>query len=165
MPENSDHIGVAIAYGPMSEPYKARNDLLSFVKDVHRRRHGLSAEDIDGIASAWGATPSEVYGMATFYSFLGARPVGQNMVKVCRSTPCCMKHCDVVAAEVQRALGISNGRTTPDGRFSLMMVNCIGQCDGAPALLVNDDVYQNVAASQVRDIIARYSRAGEAGHA
>lgn len=150
---------VPFSYKEVATPFKARNDLLSFIKEVHRQQHGLAGEDIHGIAAAWGSTPSEIYGIATFYSFLGARRRGLNTVKVCKSTPCCMKHCDMVAAEAQRELGISDGQTTADGLFSLVMVDCIGQCDDAPAMMVNDDVYQGVTAGRVKDILGKYREA------
>jgi len=146
-----------LQYDVLALAHRERRDLLSFMKDVHRRQNGLSPDDIRGIASAWDVTESEVYGVATFYAYLGVRPLGQNVVKVCKSTPCCMKHCDIVAAEVQRVLGIGEGESTDDGRFSLMMVNCIGQCDAAPSIMVNDDVYQCVSAPKVREILDRYS--------
>ncbi len=146
-----------LSFVSIAAPFKERQDLLSFIKEMHRQRRGLSSEDVRGIAAAWGATMSEVYGIATFYSFIGTKTLGKNLVKVCRSTPCCMKHCGDVAGEVKKVLGISEGETTPDGRFSLMMVNCIGQCDGAPAMLVNDDVHQNMTVDKVRPVLERYS--------
>lgn len=147
----------------LAAPYKERRDLLSFIKEVHRRRGCLTHEDIDRIAAAWGTTPGDVYGVATFYTFLGVKPLGRNVVKVCKSTPCCMKHCDVVVAEVQKALGVKNGETTPDGRFTLMLTNCIGACDNAPAMLINDDLYQGVTPAGIRGILQKYSENGTTG--
>ncbi|MBI2958343.1 MAG: NAD(P)H-dependent oxidoreductase subunit E [Chloroflexi bacterium] len=143
-------------YFTTAEPHKSRNDLLSFIKDVQRQRNGLSSEDIHGIAVAWGVTASEVYGIATFYSYLGTGPRARNVVRVCKSTPCCLKGCDRVAAEVERVLGIADGGVQADGSFSLSTVNCIGECDRAPAITVNEDVYQGVAAADVRNILSKY---------
>ncbi|MEW6034209.1 MAG: NADH-quinone oxidoreductase subunit NuoE [Chloroflexota bacterium] len=144
----------------LAASYKQQRDLLSFIKAVHQRRGYLTGEDLDRVAAAWDVPLGEVYGIATFYSFLGARPLGRNVVKVCKSTPCCLNHCDDVAREVQKELGIGHGQTTADGAFSLMLVNCIGACDRAPAMMVNDDVYQDVAPSRVREVLNKYSGNG-----
>jgi NADH:ubiquinone oxidoreductase subunit E len=136
--------------------YRERRDLLSLVKEVQRGHSYLSAEDIQGIATAWDIPVGEVYGIVTFYSFLSPRPQGKNIVKVCGSPPCCLKGCDSIGRAIQTELGIGPGETTPDGNFSLMHVNCVGACDGAPAMMVNDDVYQDVTTEGVKDILAKY---------
>ena len=138
--------------------YKDRRDLLSFIKEVHRNHGYLSAKDMRDIAATWNIPVGEVYGIATFYSFLNTKQPGENVVKVCKSTPCCLNDCASVADAVQAELGIDSGETTTDDRFSLMFINCMGACDGAPAVMINNDVYQNMTPQKVKNILKNYSQ-------
>lgn len=144
-------------YAAIAARHKERGDLLAFFKEVRHERKGLSGADIRGIAEAWGITVSEAYGIASFYSYLGTAKQGRNIVKLCMSTPCRQKGCGEIARRVQEELGISAGQTTQDGLFTLMPVNCIGQCDGAPAIQINDQVYPNMTSGKVRALLEQFS--------
>ena len=91
---------------------------------------------------------AEVYGVASFYSFLPVKPLGENIIKVCQTIVCDMKGKDEILATIKNKLSISPGETTADGKFSLMVVNCIGQCDNAPAILINDKPYVNLTSEK-----------------
>lgn len=98
----------------------------------------------------------DVYAAATFYRALPLRPVGRHVIKVCRSVPCYLKHNQRIIEALQRELGIARGETTPDGVFSLELVNCIGACDKAPAMMIDDDVFGELTPERVTEILAGY---------
>jgi NADH-quinone oxidoreductase E subunit len=133
--------------------YKERNDLLSLFKEVQKRNGYLSAEVISDIASLWGVPPEDVYGVATFYPLLSTKPTGQNVVRICKSLPCLLKNGETIIDTLCTELGIAPGETTKDGQFSLELVNCIGACDSAPAMMVNDEVYGNLTPEKVKEVV------------
>ena len=103
-----------------------------------------------------GLSISEVYGVATFYSFLSAEPLGRNVIRVCKSLPCFLKNCQTIIKSVEKEIGIKPGETTPDGRFSFQLTNCIGACDKAPAMMINDDVHVDLTPEKISRILQAY---------
>lgn len=97
----------------------------------------------------------EVYGIATFYSFLSRKPQGKNVIKICRSLPCYLKHSEMIVKSIAEVLGIKPGQTTPDEKFSFELTNCIGACDQAPAMLVNGRVYGNLTPDKINEILKK----------
>jgi NADH:ubiquinone oxidoreductase subunit E len=98
----------------------------------------------------------DVYAAATFYRALSLKPTGKHVIKVCKSVPCYLKHNQRIIEALQRELGIARGETTPDGVFSLELVNCIGACDKAPAMMIDDDVFGELTPERVTEILAGY---------
>jgi NADH:ubiquinone oxidoreductase subunit E len=98
----------------------------------------------------------DVYAAATFYRALPLKPMGKHVVKMCKSVPCYLKHNQPVIDAVERELGIAPGQTSHDGLFSLELVNCIGACDKAPAMMIDDDVFGNLTPEMVGEILAGY---------
>jgi len=133
--------------------YKSRNDLLSFVKEVQEKHGHLSPKNIKDIAFLWGVSIGEIYGLVTFYSFLSTEPMGRNVIRVCKSTSCWLKNYQSVIKTIEEQLGIKPGETTDDKQFSLQLVNCIGDCDHAPAMMVNDKVYSSLRPEKVKAIL------------
>jgi NADH:ubiquinone oxidoreductase subunit E len=116
----------------------------------------ITPTQITEIAGNLKISESEVYGVATFYSFLPVRPVGRHIIRVCRSLPCHLKNVPQFIAELSEELGIKPGETTADGKFSLLLTNCIGACDKAPAMLVDNDVHGDLTLSKIADILKEY---------
>src|SRR5512136_1572699 len=127
--------------------------LLERARDVygHVPDHVLTA-----LADQLGIPVVDVYAAATFYRSLPLRPVGKHVIKLCKSVPCYLKHNQTVISTVRRELGIAPGATTEDGLFSLEVVNCIGACDKAPAMMIDDDVFGDLTPEKVRTILAGY---------
>ena len=98
----------------------------------------------------------EVYGVATFYSQFTLRPKGKHQISVCMGTACYVKGAGLILEKIIEILGIQSGETTPDGKFSLDGVRCIGACGLAPVMLVGDDVYGNLTPGEVEDILKKY---------
>jgi NADH:ubiquinone oxidoreductase subunit E/ferredoxin/NAD-dependent dihydropyrimidine dehydrogenase PreA subunit len=134
-----------------------RARLLEMLKAEQGRSGFLSPEAIGDIARSLNLDVSEVYGVATFYSFLSTRPLGRNVIRVCKSLPCYLTHAQMIVESVHKVIGIGPGETTPDGRFSFELTNCIGACDQAPAMLVNHDVHGNLTPDRVSEVLKAYS--------
>jgi len=127
--------------------------LLERTRDVY----GYIPDDaVMGLADQLGIPVVDVYAAATFYRALPLKPMGKHLVKVCKSVPCYLKYNQPVIEAVERALGIAPGQTSQDGLFSLELVNCIGACDRAPAMMIDDDVFGDLTPERVAEILAGY---------
>lgn len=101
---------------------------------------------------------AEIYGISTFYSQFSLSPKGQYKVNVCLGTACYVKGSGGIFDSLKQLLEIEDGEVTPDGKFSLEAVRCIGACGLAPVLMVNDDVYGRLTgdADELREILEKY---------
>lgn len=108
------------------------------------------------VAQSLNITLSEVYGVTTFYSFLSSKPLGRNVIRICRSLPCYLKNSEMIIKSTADEIGIKPGETTPDGKFSFELTNCIGACDNAPAMLINNDVHVNLTPREITRILKAY---------
>jgi NADH-quinone oxidoreductase subunit E len=133
-----------------------RDSLLALLSEEQRNRGFVSEESIVFMAQALGISVAEVYGVVTFYAFLSVKPQGRHVVRVCKSVPCHLKQSEMVASWIGSQLEITPGQTTPDGRFSFERVNCIGACDRAPAMLIDDVVYGDLTQASVAEILKSF---------
>jgi NADH:ubiquinone oxidoreductase subunit E/NAD-dependent dihydropyrimidine dehydrogenase PreA subunit len=134
-----------------------RKRLLEILKVEQSKSRFVSPEVIPEIAQSLNIGVSEVYGVATFYSFLSTRPLGRNVIRVCKSLPCYLKNAQMIIESVHKEIGIGPGETTPDGKFSFELTNCIGACDKAPAMLVNHDIHGNLTPDRISEALKSYS--------
>jgi NADH:ubiquinone oxidoreductase subunit E len=95
----------------------------------------------------------EVYGVISFYSYFTDKPVGRYKINVCTGTACFVRGAGRVLDEFKRYLGVEEGETSKDMKFSLGSLRCVGACSLAPVVMVNDKVFGNVTAQKVPDII------------
>lgn len=135
---------------------RASENLLVALKEAQAKFGYLSPALMMELARSLALPVNEVYGVASFYSFLSIKPLGRNVIRVCRSVPCYLKENQAVVEAVEREIGIKPGETSPDGRFSLELTNCIGLCDRAPAMLVNGDAHVDLAPSKILQILQSY---------
>ncbi len=133
-----------------------RQNLLLLLKETQRRYGYLSKQLMCELAESLGISTSEVYGVATFYSFLSTQPKGRNIIRVCKGLPCCLKDYHLIVSSIEDVIDISPGETTLDGRFSFELVNCIGACDSAPAMLVNNDLHAGLTPRKISQILKEY---------
>jgi NADH:ubiquinone oxidoreductase subunit E len=122
------------------------NDVYGYIPD-----HAL----VD-LADQQGIPLVDVYAAATFYRALPLRPQGKHVIKVCKSVPCYLKHNGPVIDAVEREVGITPGETSYDGLFTLEVVNCIGACDRAPAMMIDDEVFGDLTPERVGEILGGY---------
>jgi len=135
---------------------RGREELLELLKQGQERFGYLSDEFLARIAKRLDLALGEVYGVATFYSFLSTRPQGINVIRICKSLPCYLKNSSLIIESVRKELGIRPGETTDDGKFSFELTNCIGACDKAPAMMINDDVFGNLTTGKISQILREY---------
>jgi NADH:ubiquinone oxidoreductase subunit E len=127
--------------------------LLERTRDVYGY---LPDHALTGLAEQFGIPVVDVYAAVTFYRSLPVRPLGKHVIKVCKSVPCYLKNNRLVINAIEKELGIGPGQTSHDGLFSLEMVNCIGACDKAPAMMIDDDVFGDLTPEKVPEILAGY---------
>ena len=135
---------------------KHRQQLLEVLKETQNRVGYLSGDSLVEIAKSFDLPVSEVYGVATFYSFLSTKPQGRHVIRICKSLPCFLKNYQTIEESVTREIGIKPGENTADGRFSFELVNCIGACDKAPAMMINHDVYGGLTPGKISQILRGY---------
>jgi NADP-reducing hydrogenase subunit HndA len=100
---------------------------------------------------------AKVYGVVTFYSFFTMIPKGKHPISICTGTACYVRGAEKVLDEFKRLLEIKVGETTPDGKFSLSCLRCVGACGLAPVVLVGEKTYGRVSPDGVKDILAEYN--------
>ena len=135
---------------------KDRDNLLVLLKRAQEEFGCVTEEAIAEVAKSLNISISEVYGVATFYSFLSKKSLGRNVIRVCQSLPCYLKNSQMIIKSLADEIGIKPGETTPDGRFSFELANCIGACDKAPAMLINYDVHGNLTPAKIARILRAY---------
>lgn len=108
---------------------------------------------MDCIAELLGMPPVKVYEVASFYSMYNLAPVGKYLVQLCTTTPCWLCGSDDIVKACETHLGITMGETTPDGRFTLMEVECLGACVNAPMVQINDDYYEDLTPETMKEIL------------
>ncbi len=125
---------------------------------VVQRRHGwVSDENLKAVASLLGMTADELDGVATFYSLIFRKPVGRHVVLLCNSVSCWMLGYDRLRAHLEQRLNVSMGGTSEDGRMTLLPVVCLGACDHAPVMMVDEDLHRDLDAGKIDGILERYA--------
>jgi NADH-quinone oxidoreductase E subunit len=132
------------------------DNVLVRLKEAQSEYGYVTLDAMKEISESLGVTLGDVYGVATFYSFLSVKPLGRNVIRVCRSLPCHLKGAETIVETLEKALGIVPGETTADGRFSLELANCIGACDHAPAMLVNGELHGDLTPGGIAGILEAY---------
>lgn len=113
----------------------------------------ISEEALRIISKELNIPLSRVYGVATFYSMLSTKKRGKYVIQICNSAPCYINGGKNIVKTFENILGIKMGETTEDGLFSLEFTSCIGACDIAPAIKINDDLYGNLDYEKVVELI------------
>ncbi|MGQ8336742.1 NADH-quinone oxidoreductase subunit NuoE family protein [Sunxiuqinia sp. A32] len=135
-----------------------RENLLPVLQGVVEKEKYLTEYLMIEIAREMNLPAAEVYGTATFYSFLEHKKMGEYIVRICKTITCSMKGKNQVLLAIQDMLKIGVGETTADGKFSLLETNCLGWCHKAPAMLINDDVHTDLTPETVREILSKYMK-------
>jgi NADH:ubiquinone oxidoreductase subunit E len=135
---------------------KVSANLLVVLQEAQAKFGYLSPALMIELARSLDLPVNEVYGVASFYSFLSIKPLGRNVIRICRSVPCYLKKNHAIIETVEREIGIKPGETTRDSRFSFELTNCIGLCDRAPAMLVNSDFHVDLTPSKILQVLQSY---------
>lgn len=123
---------------------------------VQRRRGWISDESLLDIAQFLGMTREDVDGVATFYNRIFRQPVGRHVLFLCDSISCWIMGCEQVRNQLSSRYGVEMGQTTGDDRFTILPIACLGHCERAPAIMIDDDVYGNVTPDKIERIVEKY---------
>ena len=134
----------------------ARAACIEALKVVQRHRGWVSDEALAAVAAMLAMTVEELDAVATFYSLVFRRPVGDHVILLCDSVSCWVMGYESLRAAFKEKLGIDFGETSADGRFTLLPVPCLGACDHAPALMIDEDLHLDVAVEGLDEILERY---------
>lgn len=137
---------------------RARESLLPILQDMVVKNRYLSKQDMVDVARELDISAADVYGTATFYTFLDTEVRGEYIIRICKTISCAMKGKQEVLSTIQEILKIKVGETTPDRKFSLLHANCIGWCHKAPAMLINDTPYTELTPEKVTEVLREYMR-------
>lgn len=138
-------------------PYaRKRAACIDAMKIVQRRRGWVSDEQLRGIAALLDMSVDDLDAVATFYNLIYRRPVGRHVLHVCDSVSCWLMGEPALTSRLRERLGVEQGGTTADGRFTLLPIQCLGACDRAPALLVDRELHVEVSPERVEELLARY---------
>ena len=122
---------------------------------IQEEKGWVSEESMEYVAGKIGLSPAFVSGVVSFYTMFHRKPVGRHHIQVCRTLPCALRGADRLMAHVKMRLGIRDGETRADGRYSLTSVECLGACDRAPFLQINDREFGPVDEARMDDILKR----------
>ncbi len=139
---------------PIIEKYKdSSGSMIPLLQETQRELGYIPREAFDKIAREAGIDPSEMYGVATFYSQFRLTPVGKHIIKVCHGTACHVQSADTITEALEDSLKVKDGETTEDGLFTLESVACLGCCSLAPVMMISDETYGKLTKKQAVKVI------------
>lgn len=131
-------------------------ELINVLHKVQGEFGYLPAEVQEVVANGLNMSLAKVYGVVTFYSFFTMIPKGKHPISICTGTACYVRGAEKVLAEFKKELGINVGESTPDGKFSISCLRCVGACGLAPVVQVGEKTYGRLAPDDVKGILAEY---------
>ena len=123
---------------------RERDKLLPVMQEVVNQYNYLSEHSMKEIARAFDISVADVYGVATFYSFIDVSRLGRHIIRICKTIACDLKGKAEIVSAIENCLRIKIGETTPDQKFTFLATNCIGWCYKSPAMLIDDKVYTDL---------------------
>ena len=140
----------------MSHYEDPRAASIEALKIVQKHRGWVPDGACGAIGRVLGIPGADIEGVATFYNLIFRQPVGRYVIKVCDSIACFLTGYDEVLAALQSHLKIGLGQTTPDNRFTLLPICCLGNCDKGPTLMINDDTHGNLTPESIPALLEQY---------
>ncbi|HOH28823.1 MAG TPA: NADH-quinone oxidoreductase subunit NuoE [Candidatus Hydrogenedentes bacterium] len=133
-----------------------KGGIIAVLQEIQERDGYLSPEALDETARLTGISVNEIYGVATFYSFYKFNPPGRHVIQVCLGTACHVRGGAKILSELERLLKIKVGEVTPDGKFELNRIACLGCCALEPVVAIDGKFYPRVTARKLPAILAEY---------
>ena len=144
-------------------PPERRKSTILYALFLAQQQQGyISANAMRHVAEVIGCTPAEVDDVTSYYAMFYRQPVGKYVVQVCRTLSCALRGAERVTEEISEALGIHVGETDATGTFTLVEVECLGACDRAPVVMVNDGWHECLSPSDARRLLDEVRARGEA---
>ena len=137
---------------------RTRESLLPILQDLVVQNRYLTSQDMVDVARELDISAADVFGTATFYSFLDTEVRGRYVIRICKTISCAMKGKNDILNTIEDTLKIRVGETTSDRKFTLLETNCIGWCHKAPAMLINDTPYIELTPERVTEILRGYMK-------
>ena len=134
---------------------ETRGAIIPLLQETQKLYGYLPQEAMGEIARATGRSPAEIYGVATFYAQFRFQPQGRHVIKVCHGTACHVSGAELLDLAIENRLGITAGQTTPDGRFSVERVACLGCCSLAPVVMVDDEVHGRLTGDKLTALLEK----------
>jgi len=135
--------------------------LIPLLQDAQEAYGYLDEKIMRALAKGAGYQLSQVYGVATFYTQFRLEPIGEHLIRVCHGTACHVAGAELVSEEVSNFLGIKDGQTTPDRKFTLESVMCVGACSLSPIMIVDKDTHGKLKPANVRKVLKKYKGESE----
>lgn len=147
--------GIRRAIDALRPKYPTTEALLLPVLHLAQRHWGgwLPDEAIAAVAAALELPPANVYGVVTFYDLFHQTPVGRHRIRVCTNLSCALRGAHEVMQLLHEELGVEEDEVTPDGRCSFTHFECLGSCDTAPMMMIDDTYHENLTPAKVREIL------------
>ncbi|MCK5128049.1 MAG: NADH-quinone oxidoreductase subunit NuoE [candidate division Zixibacteria bacterium] len=130
-----------------------KSALITVLQDLQRKFNYIPPEGVTATAKALDVPLSKVYSVATFYSTFSLVPRGEKIIRICQGTACHIKGADLIQEQIEAGLNIKAGETSSDMKYTLEVVNCVGVCAMAPAVLVNDKMHGNVRCEKALKLV------------
>lgn len=137
---------------------KTRNSLMPVLQGIVKEEKFLSEDAMILVAKELDLSAADVYGTASFYTFLDTVPRGKNIIRICKTITCHMKGKDEIIEALENSLKIKVGDTTHDKKFTLLTANCLGWCHKGPVMLVNDEVFPEITPQKAIEIIENIAK-------
>lgn len=135
-----------------------RAELLPLLEKIQKKHGYLSEEELKKLSKRLGIHLTEIFGVASFYSSLELKARGKNVIRVCNGPSCYLNDSLDIIKFIAKELRIKSGQTTKDKRFYLEISSCIGCCDKAPAMMINDKLFTNLTEEKVKKILKKYKK-------
>ena len=133
-----------------------KSNLIAILQQVQKAEGYITSEAVTSISSHLSISRSQIFGVASFYSQFRFNPPGRNSIRICLGTACHVQGGDFLLNALRSEIGISPNETTPDGRFDLERVACLGCCALAPVVMINEDIFSNMSVVKLKEILNSY---------
>jgi NADH:ubiquinone oxidoreductase subunit E len=133
-----------------------RKALMPILQAVVKTKNYLDDQDLISISKALDLSAAEVFGTASFYTFLDTVPRGKYVIRICKTISCHMAGKDEIILAIEKTLNIKTGESTVDKKFTLLSANCLGWCHKGPVMLINDKIYPELTAEKAVAILQEY---------
>jgi len=139
----------------VKEHYGEIGGILSILEEIQGKYGYLSADTLKVVSEETGHSMEDLYGVATFFKAFSLTPRGKHVISICVGTACHVRGAPVIVSQVEELLGIKDGETTPDRKFTIETVRCLGACALGPIIVVDGHYFSNVKKTEVQDIIEK----------
>lgn len=153
----ADPDDLAPLQGILDRYREEKGALIPLLQDAQEAYGYLGEKIMRALAKGAGYQLSQLYGVATFYTQFRLEPIGEHLIRVCHGTACHVAGADLISEEIGNILGIRDGETTPDRKFTVESVMCVGACSLSPIMIVDEDTHGKLKPANVRKVLKRYT--------